>query len=111
MNMTKLLKENMRRIHTKNLLREQGEYVPGTVNQFKVTIRENIGGKTAIGYVGIGGKEYAWVLYYNTGMPVLNIIVDNTFYVVLSELEDEEVAGFDDVDVDALHEAILNALN
>jgi hypothetical protein len=111
--MTKILKENMRRIHTKNLLREQDDNNFNTPSQFKVTIRENLGGKTALGYVTIPGTstEYPWVLYYNNGSPVLNVIVNNTFYVVLSELEDEEVSEFMDVDVDELHEAILSALN
>ena len=44
-------------------------------------------------------------------MPVARIVVDGEWYCILSELEDEEVAGFEEVDVDALHDYIEDAID
>ena len=89
------------------------------INKFKVEVIQAVTNKvagvdvllTAVGTVTILQKHYCWTYYIVDDMPVARIAVDGEWYCILSELEDEEVAGFDDVDVDALHDYIEDAID
>ena len=89
------------------------------INKFKVEVTQAVTNKvagvdillTAVGTVTILQKHYCWTYYIVDDMPVARIAVDGEWYCILSELEDEEVAGFDDVDVDALHDYIEDAID
>lgn len=89
------------------------------INNFKVEVNQAVTNKvagvdvliTAIGTVIIENTQYCWSYYIVDDMPVAKIAVDGEWYCILSELEDEEVAGFDEVDVDALHDYIEDAID
>ena len=89
------------------------------INMFKVEVNQAVTNKvagvdvlsTAIGTVIIENTQYCWSYYIVDDMPVAKIAVAGEWYCILSELEDEEVAGFEEVDVDALHEYIENAID
>ena len=89
------------------------------INKFKVEVNQAVTNKvagvdvlsTAIGTVIIENTQYCWSYYIVDDMPVAKIAIAGEWYFILSELEDEEVAGFEEVDVDALHEYIENAID
>lgn len=97
------------------------------INKFKVEVTQAVTNKiagvdvllTAVGTVTIEKhayfnrpqKQYCWTYYIVDEMPVARIAVDGEWYCILSELEDEEVAGFEEVDVDALHDYIEDAID
>ena len=89
------------------------------INKFKVEVTQAVTNKVAgvdilfnaVGTVTILQKQYCWTYYIVDDMPVARIAVDGEWYCILSELEDEEVAGFEEVDVDALHDYIEDAID
>ena len=89
------------------------------INKFKVEVIQAVTNKvlgvnllsTAVGTVTIADTQYCWTYYIVDEMPVARIAVDGEWYCILSELEDEEVAGFEEVDADALHDYIEDAID
>ena len=89
------------------------------INKFNVEVIQAVTNKvagvniliTAVGTVTISDTQYCWTYYIVDDMPVARIAVGGEWYCILSELEDEEVAGFEEVDVDALHDYIEDAID